>query len=148
MAIGKVTLNEIVYKLKEFQNPLMLEILKNISMGYDDVISGRLSEPIFSPVRPHFRKGDEEGRPCRGRKMRKKGYRSKARQISTVFGKLILPLRRGECCNCGAIYSPLLSALQLGRYAHKESNFEHEAIKAVIDTAMKRALVNKKMTLT
>jgi hypothetical protein len=27
-AIGKVSMNEIVYKLKGFQNPLMLEIIK------------------------------------------------------------------------------------------------------------------------
>jgi len=33
LAIGKVDLNEIVYRLKEIQNPLMLEILKSILMG-------------------------------------------------------------------------------------------------------------------
>ncbi len=52
LATGKVNLNEIVYKLKELQSYLMLEILKSILTGYDDVISERLSEPIFSPVRP------------------------------------------------------------------------------------------------
>ena len=31
----KVNLNEIVYRLKELQNPLMLKILKSILMGYE-----------------------------------------------------------------------------------------------------------------
>jgi len=43
LAIGKVNLNEIVYRLNELQNPLMLEILISILMGYDDIISDRLS---------------------------------------------------------------------------------------------------------
>jgi len=41
LAIGKVNLNEIVYRLNELQKPLMLEILKIILMGYDDIISSR-----------------------------------------------------------------------------------------------------------
>ncbi len=49
LAIGKVNLNEIVYRLKELQNPLMLEILKSILMGYDDIISNRLSRTDIYP---------------------------------------------------------------------------------------------------
>ena len=41
LATGKVNLNEIVYRLKELQNPLLLEILKSILMGYDDIITNR-----------------------------------------------------------------------------------------------------------
>ena len=154
MAIGKVTLNEIVYKLKELQKPLMLEILKSILMGYDNIISERLSRTDIFPSKArkglgrHVKKGDPENRFCRGRKILKKGYRNKPRQISTVFGKLILPLRRSECCNCGAIYSPLLSALQLGRYAHKESNFEHEVIEAVIDTNYRRLIDGRSIDIS
>ena len=154
LAIGKVNLNEIVYKLNELQNPLMLEILKHILMGYDDIISKRLSRTDIYPSKArkglgrHLRKGDPENRLCRGRKILKKGYRSKPRQISTVFGKLSLPLRRGECCSCGALYSPLLSALQLGRYAHKESNFEHEVIEAVIDTNYRRLIDGRSIDIS
>ena len=146
LAIGKVNLNEIVYRLKELQNPLMLEILKSLLMGYDDIISNRLSWTDIFPSKArkglgrHVTKGDPENRLCRGRKILKKGFRSKPRQISTAFGKLSLPLRRSKCCNCGALYSPLLSALQLGRYARKESNFEHEVIEAVIDTNYRRLI--------
>jgi hypothetical protein len=125
LAIGKVNLNEIVYKLKELQNPIMLKILEQILMGYDDLILERLSRTDLYPSKArkglgrHVKKGDAKERFCRGRKLRKRGYRSRPRQISTVFGKSNFPLRRGECCNCGALYSPLLSALQIGRYARK-----------------------------
>lgn len=44
LAIGKVTLNEIVYRLKELRDPLMLGILDRILRGYDDLISERLSQ--------------------------------------------------------------------------------------------------------
>ena len=146
LAIGKVNLNEIVYKLKELQNPMMLKILEQILKGYDDLIMERLSRTDLYPSKArkglgrHIRKGDSEERFCRGRKIRKRGYRSRPRRISTVFGQLILPLRRGECRNCGAFYSPLLSALQIGRYAHRESNFEHNVVEAVIDTNYRRLI--------
>ncbi|GAG59137.1 unnamed protein product, partial [marine sediment metagenome] len=140
LAIGKVTLNEIVYKLKELRDPLMLKILEHILRGYDDIISERLSRTDVYPskarkgIGQHFRKDDPDKRFCRGSKIRKRGYRSKPRRFSTVFGKLDVPLRRAQCLNCGAFYSPLLNALQVGRYSRKEMNFEHEVIEAVIDT--------------
>ena len=43
LATGKVGLNEIVYKLKELRDPLMLKILEQVLMSYDDLISERLS---------------------------------------------------------------------------------------------------------
>ena len=43
-AIGKVNLNEIVYRLKEVRDPLMLRILEEILKSYDDLISERLSQ--------------------------------------------------------------------------------------------------------
>ena len=154
LAIGKVHLNEIVYRLNELQNPLMLEILKSILMGYDDIISERLSRTDIYPSKArkglgrHIRKGDSENRFCRGRKILKKGYREKPRQISTVFGKLDLQLRRVECRTCGARYSPLLTALQVGRYAHKEMNFEHEVIEAVIDTNYRRLIDGRSIDIS
>jgi len=42
LATGKVNLNEIVYKLKEVRDPLMLWILEEILKSYDDLISKRL----------------------------------------------------------------------------------------------------------
>jgi hypothetical protein len=154
LAIGKVSLNEIVYKLKKLRDPLMLRVLQDILMGYDDLISERLSQTKVYPSKArkglgrHFRRGDPEGRFCRGRKIRKRGYRRRSRQFSTVFGKLELPLRVSECCSCGAYYSPLLSALKVGRYARKEANFEHEVIEAVIDTNYRRLIDGRSIDIS
>jgi len=154
LATGKVNLNEIVYELKELRDPLMLKILEQILRGYDDLISERLSQTKLYPSKArkglgrHVRKGDPEGRFCRGRKIRKRGYRSKPRRISTVFGKSDLRLRRGECCNCGALYSPLLSALQVGQYSRKEMNFEHEVIESVIDTNYRRLIDGRSIDIS
>jgi len=154
LATGKVNLNEIVYRLKDLQSSLMLEILKNILMGYDDLIANRLSRTDIYPSKArkglgkHIRKGDPKLRFCRGRKVIKKGYRSRPRQISTLFGKLYLPLRKVQCCNCGALYSPLLSALRIGRYDRKEDNFEHEVIEAVIDTNYRRLIDGRSIDIS
>jgi hypothetical protein len=126
LANGKVGLNEIVYKLKQLRDPLMLKILKQILIGYDDLISERLSRTKIYPSKAmkglgrHLRRGDAERRFCRGRKIRKRGYRRTNRRLSTVFGKLGVPLRVAECLNCGAFYSSLLSALKVGHYAQRE----------------------------
>jgi hypothetical protein len=53
-----------------------------------------------------------------------------------------------ECCRCGAFYSPLLSALKVGRYARRESNFEHEVIEAVIDTNYRRLIDGRSMDIS
>jgi len=154
LATGKVNLNEIVYELKELRDPLMLKILEQLLRGYDDLISERLSQTKIYPSKArkglgrHVRKDDPKGRFCRGRKIRKRGYRSNSRRISTVFGKLDLPLRRGECCNCGALYSPLLNALQVSRYSRKEMNFEHEVIEAVIDTNYRRLIDGRSIDIS
>ena len=52
LATGKVGLNEIVYRLKELRDPLMLKILQQILMGYDDFISERLSRTVLSGSDP------------------------------------------------------------------------------------------------
>ncbi|MBW2581192.1 MAG: hypothetical protein JRD00_09690, partial [Deltaproteobacteria bacterium] len=104
IVIGKVNLNEIVYKLREIQNSLMLKTLEGILKWYDDLIAERLSQTriYHSKARKglgrHIGKGDAEERFCRGRKVRKRGYRRHPRQISTIFGLLNLPIRVVECC--------------------------------------------------
>jgi len=154
LAIGKVGLNEIVYKLKEIRDPLMIKILEQILKGYDDLISERLSQTKIYPGKArkglgrHIRKDDPEGRYCRGRKILKRGYRNETRRMATVFGKLDLPLRVAECRNCGARYSPLLSALKIGRYARKETNFEHEVIEVVIDTNYRRLVDGRSIDIS
>jgi len=154
LATGKVSLNEIVYKLKELRDPLMLKILERVLTSYDDLISERLSRTDIYPSKArkglgrHVRKGDPQERYCRGRKIGKRGYRKDNRRFSTVFGKLDFRLRMAQCCNCGAYYSPLLSALKVGRYARRETNFEHEVIEAVIDTNYRRLIDGRSIDIS
>ena len=154
LAIGEVTLNEIVYRLKEFKDDLMLRILEEILKSYDELICERLSQTRIYPSKArkglgrHFKRGDPDGRFCRGRKVRKRGYRRNLRHVSTVFGQLKLPVRVVGCCTCGAFYSPLLSALKVGRYARRESNFEHEVIEAVIDTNYRRLIDGRSIDIS
>ena len=49
LAIGKVGLNEIIYRLKEVRDPLMLRILEQILIGYDNLTSERLSQTKIYP---------------------------------------------------------------------------------------------------
>jgi hypothetical protein len=153
LAIGDVNLNEIVWRLKEIRDPLMLQVLERILTAYDDLICERLSQTKIYPSKDrrglgrHFRKDDPD-RFCRGRKVRKRGYRSHPRQVNTVFGKLRFPIRVVECGRCGAFYSPLLSALQIGPYARKETNFEQEVIEAVIDTNYRRLIDGRSIDIS
>jgi len=155
ISTGKVNLNEIVYQLQQIKDPLTLQILEQILRSYDDLISQRLSRAMSNPpsksrkdLGRHIRKNDPEGRFCHGRRIRKRGYRNHPRSISTVFGKLLLPLRVAECCTCGARYSPLLSALGLIPYVRKEANFEHEVIEAVIDTNYRRLIEGRSIDIS
>ena len=152
LATGKVNLNEIVYKLKQLRDPLMAKILEKILSGYDDLICERLSGTYSTTDRKglgqHSRTNDPEKGFCRGRKVRKRGYRNYCRQFSTAFGKVSIPLRVVECCHCGARHSPLLRALKIGRYDRKESNFEHEVIEAVIDTNYRRLITGRPIDIS
>jgi hypothetical protein len=153
LAIGEVNLNEIVFRLKEIRDPLMLQILERILTAYDDLICERLSQTERYPSKTrrglgrHFRKDDPD-RFCQGRKVRKRGYRSHPRTLNTVFGKLKFPIRVVECIRCGTFYSPLLRALQIGPYARKETNFEQEVIEAVIDTNYRRLINGRSIDIS
>ncbi|MBT8332128.1 MAG: transposase [Deltaproteobacteria bacterium] len=156
LATGKVNLNEIVYCLEQLKNPLMLRILKKILTSYDDLIAERLSHHggVMPPSKMrkglgrHIRKGDPKSRFCHGRRIRKRGYRKRPRIISTVFGKLELPIRVAECRTCGARHSPLLDALKLMPYCRKESNFEQQVIEAVIDTNYRRLIDGRSIDIS
>ena len=45
-------------------------------------------------------------------------------------------------------YSPLLSALEIGAYARREDNFEHEVIEAVIDTNYRRLVDGRSIDIS
>ena len=154
LATGKVGLNEIVYRLKELRNPLMLRILERILTSYDGLITERLSRTDIYPSKArkglgrHVSKDDPEGRYCRGRRVHRRGYRKEPRKVSTVFGDLRVRIRTVECCKCGARYSPLLSALGIVRYSRREMNFEHEVIESVIDTNYRRLIDGRSIDIS
>lgn len=54
LATGKVNLNEIVYRLEELKNPLMLLVLKKILRNYDDLIAERSDAALFCPSSCHY----------------------------------------------------------------------------------------------
>ncbi|MDZ7696601.1 MAG: hypothetical protein U5R49_06680 [Deltaproteobacteria bacterium] len=74
LATGKATLNEIVYRLKQLQNQLMVKILERILTGYDDPICDRLSGTYPSKewkgLGHHAKANDPKVGFCRGRKVR------------------------------------------------------------------------------
>jgi hypothetical protein len=154
LATGKVNLNEIVYRLKELRDPLMLRVLEKVLAWYDAVIVERLSRTDQYPSKArkglgrHQRKADEEHRYCRGRKVRKIGYRDRPRTLKTVFGTLVIRVRQVECCKCGKRYAPLLNALDIAAYARRESNFEYEVTEAVIDTNYRRLIDGRSIDIS
>ena len=152
IAIGEVGLNEIVYRLKEIRDNLMLWILEEILRSYDEEISERLTKPHTSKERKglgrHRKKGEDDGCLCRGRKSVRDGSRSDPRKINTVFGCLRLPVRVVQCCKCGAKYVPLLHTLQIKPYAQKEMNFEYEVSDAVIDTNYRRLVDGRSIDIS
>jgi len=154
LAIGDANLNEIVYRLNELKNLLMRQITEKIIQDYDDLTVERLSRTDIYPSKSrrglgrHIRKGDPERRFCRGRKVRKRGYRKYPRKIASVFGELEVAIREVECCTCGARYSPILGTLKIAPYARKEMNFEHEVTEAVIDSNYRRLIDGRSIDIS
>ena len=64
LTTGKVNLNEIVYRLKEIRDSLMLQVLEKILAWYDAVIVERLSRTAIYPskARKGLGRHHEEGR--------------------------------------------------------------------------------------
>ena len=154
LAIGHANLNEIVYRLKELRDILMMRILEQALKEYDNLIAERLSRTDIYPSKArkglgrHVKKDDTDARFCRGRKARKRGYRKAPRKVATVFGDLTIPIREVECCTCGARYCPLLRALNIDRYARNEMNFEQEVIESVIDTNYRRLIDGRSIDIS
>jgi len=153
LSTGEVNLNEIVYRLKEVRDTVMLQILETILRYYDDLIVDRLNKTNkYSSIAKkglgqHERK-DSKGELCLGRTVQKVGYRQKPRTIKTVFGKLKLRVREAKCCTCGKKYSPLLNALRIEPYMRKETNVEREVTEAVIDTNYRRLIDGRSIDIS
>ena len=147
-----MNLNEIVYRLKEIRDELMLRILAEILKGYDDLIVERLNRTDVYPSKArkglgrHLRKDDPGGHFCRGRKVQKRGYRQ--RKIRTIFGSFDFRVRVVECLRCEGRYCPGLNALGVEAYCRKEVNFENEVIEAVIHTNYRRLIDGRSIDIS
>ena len=49
LATGKVNLNEIVYRLKELRDSLLIQVLEKVLVWYDGIITKRLSRTDINP---------------------------------------------------------------------------------------------------
>ena len=66
----------------------------------------------------------------------------------TVLGPLKLRVKTVSCCNCGSRYSPLLNALEIGRFSRKETNFERAVVESVIDTNYRRLIDGRSIDIS
>jgi hypothetical protein len=141
--VGKVNLNEMVYRVDELVPGLVCQILEKVIESYQEVIVERLNRPHSSEARTglgrHQRKG-EPGRQCNGRRVVRQGYRRNPRCINSKYGTLRVRLQEVECVLCGARFCPLLDALGLDPYGRSDEVLEKEVISAVIDTNYRRLI--------
>lgn len=141
--VGKVNLNELVYRVDEQVSGLVCDILEKVVEEYQEVVVERLSRTHSSKEREglgrHHRKG-EPGRLCPGRRVVKRGYRRNPRCIKNKYGTLRIRLQEVECVLCGARFCPLLDALGLAPYERSDEVLEKEVISAVIDTNYRRLI--------
>ena len=141
--VGKVNLNELVYRVDEMVPGLVCQVLEKVVENYQEVVVERLNRPHSSEARTglgrHQRKG-EPRRLCNGRRVVRQGYRRSPRCINSKYGTLRVRLQEVECVLCGARFCPLLDALGLEPYERSDEVLEKEVISAVIDTNYRRLI--------
>lgn len=141
--VGKLNLNEMVYRVDELKDQLLLQVVEQLIEGYQAVVVERLrpghSSSDRSGLGRHALKGDSE-KMCGCRKVKRKGFRSAPRCIKSKFGQLRFRLQVVECLGCGKRFFPLLAALDIEPYAGHEDVLENAVIDAVIDTNYRRLI--------
>jgi len=141
--VGKVNLNELVYRVDELVPGLVCRILEIVIERYQEVVVDRLNGPHGAKDRAglgrHYAKGTAEQR-CRGRRVIRQGYRRHPRCINSKHGTLRVRLQEVECVGCGARFCPLLNALGLEPYERSDEVLEKEVIAAVVDTNYRRLI--------
>jgi len=141
--VGKINLNEIVYRVDELVPGLVCGILEQLIERYQTVVVGCLSQTYVDGgcegLGLHRRRGRLNER-CHGRKVVKRGYRQGCRCIKSKYGTLRIRIQEVECLLCKARFSPLLNALGLEPYERTDEVLEKEVISAVIDTNYRRLI--------
>lgn len=140
---GKVNLNEIVYRIDQLSEDIINQVITQVVLEYQRQVVERLAPGHGSRERAglgRHKAKDGGGNPCRGRKVRRRGFREKPRCIKSKYGTLRIPLQVVECLTCGKRYSPLLDALDIEPYAGHEDMVEKAVMDAVIDTNYRRLI--------
>ena len=139
--IGKVTLNELAYRIDEVIPQIATRLLEEVIHGYQKEVVERLTPGHSSGERGglgrHPGKGQEETL-CRGRTIRRYGFRQHPRCIKSKYGMVQIRLQQVECLTCGKRYSPLLDALGIEPYQGHDEMLENAVLDAVIDTNYRR----------
>lgn len=141
--VGKINLNELVYRVDELVPRLACEIVEKLIEEYQKVVVERLSQPYGSEARHGLGRHQQRGEAnhlCHGRRVVKRGYRRDSRCINSKYGTLRVRLQEVECVLCGTRFCPLLSALGLEPYERSDEVLEKEVISAVIDTNYRRLI--------
>jgi hypothetical protein len=141
--VGKLNLNELVYRVDELVPEIIKQVLEQLIESYQEVVVARLMPGYSSKERAglgrHKLKGQQEA-SCRGRKVKRRGYRWHPRCIKTKYGTLQIQLQIVECLICGKRYCPLLHALGIEPYERHEDVIEKAVLDAVIDTNYRRLI--------
>ena len=141
--IGKINLNELAYRVDKLIPNIAVQLMEHLIHAYQEEIVSRLKPGYRSSARAglgrHTRKGNIKTL-CRGRTVRRRGYRWHHRGIKSKYGTLWIRLQIVECLKCGKQYSPLLEALGIEPYQRHDDVIEEAVLEAVIDTNYRRLI--------
>ena len=76
--VGKVNLNELVYRVDKLAPEILTQLIEQLAMAYQEEVTERLMAGHSSKERAGLGKHEvkaEAGRLCRGRCVKKKGFR-------------------------------------------------------------------------
>lgn len=141
--VGKLCLNEIVYRVDELAPKILTQVVEQLSSAYQEEVVERLRPGHSSWERAGLGRHESKSRPgtmCRCRRVKRKGFRWHPRCINSKHGQLRIRLQIVECLGCGKQFCPLLDALKIEPYGGHEDVLEKTVIDAVIDTNYRRLI--------
>ena len=141
--LGKLNINEMVYRVDELAPEILTQVIEQLAMAYQEEVTGRLMPGHSSQERVGLGRHEvksAEGGLCRGRCVKKKGFRRRFRCIKSKYGMIRIRLQRVECLTCGKQYYPLLDAMKIEPYMGHEDVLEKTVADAVIDTNYRKLI--------
>lgn len=141
--IGKVTFNEITYKMDEAVRQIFSRMVEKLVEAYQGEVVNRLRPGHSSSDRRflgrHLKKGSKT-ELCKGRTVRRRGFRWSDRGLKSRYGDIWFRLQEVECLSCGRRYAPVLEALKIAPYQRHDEMVEQAVLDAVIDTNYRRLI--------